>query len=307
VEPALLVSVVVAAYNRSNVLRIALESVRRQTFADWEVRVVGDACTDDSEQVVASLGDPRIHFTNLEHNVGEQSGPNNEGTRQARGRLIAYLGQDDLWLPDHLELGVRMLEKANADFVFSLAVVAYPSGDRRLIGATTTGRYEPWVFTVPSTWLMRRDAVVEVGGWRSALELHTAPQEDLLARLYAAGKRMVSLPALTVVKLNSTEWPNTYRGRDATPQEAYARRILDEPDFRERELTQISILYSTERTRPAPLRQHATLAARDAVKRIFIARGLPPYAMYDRLRFRRRGGVIDDLRAKRGLEPLDHC
>src|SRR3954449_1280859 len=97
------VSIVVATYNRSNVLELAIASARAQTFTDWEMHVVGDACTDDSEQVVASFADPRIHWTNLPVNHGDQSGPNNHGVERSRGRYVAFLNQDDLWFPDHLE------------------------------------------------------------------------------------------------------------------------------------------------------------------------------------------------------------
>lgn len=81
-----LVSVIVATYERSNVLRLTIECVLRSSFADWELLVIGDACTDDSSEVVASFCDPRISFTNLARNVGEQSGPNNAGCAMARGR-----------------------------------------------------------------------------------------------------------------------------------------------------------------------------------------------------------------------------
>ena len=67
-------------YNRSNVLRYAIESVLAQTVSDWEMIVIGDACTDDTAEVVESFGDGRIRFHNLDQNVGEQSGPNNVGT-----------------------------------------------------------------------------------------------------------------------------------------------------------------------------------------------------------------------------------
>jgi glycosyltransferase involved in cell wall biosynthesis len=71
-----------------------------QTLADWELIVVGDRCTDDTEVVVRGFPDPRIRFVNLERNFGEQSVPNNEGVRLAQGRFIAYLNHDDLWLPE---------------------------------------------------------------------------------------------------------------------------------------------------------------------------------------------------------------
>jgi len=66
------ISVVIATYNRSRALGYAIESVLGQTFADWELIVVGDACTDDTAEVVARYveADPRVRFVNLEHNWG---------------------------------------------------------------------------------------------------------------------------------------------------------------------------------------------------------------------------------------------
>ncbi len=92
-----LVSIITATYNRSNVLCYAIDSVLRQTVTDWELLVIGDACTDDTEQIVAAIGDPRVRFFNLEKNVGEQSGPNNAGVRLAHGKSLAFLNHDDLW------------------------------------------------------------------------------------------------------------------------------------------------------------------------------------------------------------------
>src|SRR5687768_2420846 len=81
-----LVSVVIATYNRARVLAHAIESVRRSSLTDWELLVVGDHCTDETSEVVASFSDERITYINLPYNVGEQSGPHNEGISRARGR-----------------------------------------------------------------------------------------------------------------------------------------------------------------------------------------------------------------------------
>ena len=96
-----LVSVIIATFNRSNVLKIALQTLRWQTYEHWEAWVIGDCCTDDTEAVVASFNDDRIHFYNLPENFGEQSGPNNEGVSphsrcqrmgvQSRSHLIQLL------------------------------------------------------------------------------------------------------------------------------------------------------------------------------------------------------------------------
>src|SRR5918911_3354227 len=99
-----LVTVIIPTYNWSSVLPYSVGSALRQTLTDFEVLVVGDGCTDDSEAVVGSFGDERLRWVNLPTNTGHQSGPNNEGLRRARGELIAYLGHDDLWLPHHLSV-----------------------------------------------------------------------------------------------------------------------------------------------------------------------------------------------------------
>ena len=109
------VSVIIATYQRPQVLRRAIESVRASTTADWEVVVVGDACTDDTEAVVRRFGDRRIRFSNLERNFGEQSGPNNAGgvqsTDSAPSVLINAVDRAyDYVDPDHYRLPVESPE-----------------------------------------------------------------------------------------------------------------------------------------------------------------------------------------------------
>ena len=74
-----LISVIVATYNSRATLACALDSVRRQDFQNFDVWVVGDACTDGSHEVVEALGDPRFHWINRETNSGTQSAPNADG------------------------------------------------------------------------------------------------------------------------------------------------------------------------------------------------------------------------------------
>src|SRR3954451_23971110 len=104
------VSIVVAAYNRSNVLELAIASALAQTCEDWEMLVVGDACTDDSKHVVKSFRDDRIGWAHLPVNHGNRSGPNNHGVERSTARYVAFLNQDDLWFPDHLERSLALLE-----------------------------------------------------------------------------------------------------------------------------------------------------------------------------------------------------
>jgi len=83
-----LVTVIIPTFNWSTVLPYCVGSVLRQTYQNFEVLVIGDGCTDDSGVVVTAVGDARVRWVNLPANSGHQSGPNNEGLRQARGEFI---------------------------------------------------------------------------------------------------------------------------------------------------------------------------------------------------------------------------
>ena len=88
-----------------------MRSVLAQRYDNLELLVVGDGCTDNTEETVRSFRDPRVRWIGLAENSGGQSVPNNAGIEAARGEIIAYLGHDDLWLRDHLLWLVAALEK----------------------------------------------------------------------------------------------------------------------------------------------------------------------------------------------------
>jgi len=125
--------------------RCALTSVFGQTYTDYEVWVVEDCCTGESEQIMASFGGPRLHWFNLPQRVGSQSGPNNEELRRAQGKYVAYLGHDDLWLPWRLENLVTTKEYANAGFTHALTAIPRPNRSVEFVGAlnatTSCGRH----------------------------------------------------------------------------------------------------------------------------------------------------------------------
>ena len=66
------VTVVIPTFNWSTVLPYSIGSVLRQTFADFELLVIGDGCTDDSEAVVRAVGDARVRWLNLPRNTGQE-------------------------------------------------------------------------------------------------------------------------------------------------------------------------------------------------------------------------------------------
>jgi glycosyltransferase involved in cell wall biosynthesis len=228
------VTVIIAAYNCSHTLSCALSTVLGQTFTDFEVWVVGDCCTDDSEQIVAGFGDLRVHWFNLPQRTGSQSGPNNEGLRRARGEYIAYLGQDDLWFPWHLESLLATMEKSNADSVNGMIAIMRPGRAAEGIGAPganfTQGRSIP-----PSGWLHRRQIIEKSGLWPVPSRLTSGVDFIFQRRAFLAGCRFSGTGQLTVVKFPSPAW-KTYLRSENHPQPSYLARMQNDSTVLHREL-----------------------------------------------------------------------
>jgi glycosyltransferase involved in cell wall biosynthesis len=116
-------SVIIPVYNRAAALARALESVRAQTCQDFEIVVVDDGSADDPRTIVERLGDPRIRFIRQDNKGGGAA--RNTAIDHARGRFIAPLDSDDIFLPQHL---ARM--KALLDGTSNLAGYARMRVDR---------------------------------------------------------------------------------------------------------------------------------------------------------------------------------
>src|SRR5262249_15991747 len=226
------VTIVIPTYNWSSVLPFSIGSARRQTFADFELLVIGDGCTDDSARVVEGIGDERIRWINLSTNVGHQSGPNNEGLRQARGRLVAYLGHDDLWLPHHLECLLRAID-GGADLAFGLTAMVRPDG-RKIELAPSRLRYTAGAWLPPTSVLHRRTVIEEVGGWRHPREIAVDAEADLWRRVYDGGHRIEAVSRLTALKFPAVWRKNVYAERPHHEQAEWFERGRCETDLESR-------------------------------------------------------------------------
>ncbi len=102
-----LISVVIPTYNHAHFLDKALQSVRQQTYTNWEALVVDNHSQDNTDEVIAALDDPRIRLLKI-HNDGVIAASRNLGIREARGEWIAFLDSDDCWYPAKLETFARV-------------------------------------------------------------------------------------------------------------------------------------------------------------------------------------------------------
>ena len=230
-----LVSVVVATYNASHLLAHAMRSVLASTFEDWELIVVGDACSDDSEAVAREVF-PEVRWANLEVNSGYQSAPNNEGIRMARGRYIALLNQDDLFLPDHLQVCVQAAEETGADLVWTPCALADPmaeddlrSGDWRfrLYGVPPSNEYSPFISYRASSWFFRRELFEQIGPWRSSDEMYVLPSQEWLYRAARQGAQLRLVSRITVLLFDSGKRKDSYSSQSSPEHEFFAEAMRD--------------------------------------------------------------------------------
>lgn len=102
-------SVVIPAYNAGRFLPTTLGSVYRQTVQDFEIVVVNDGSTDNTEEILKGEQDPRLRFITREN--GGECVARNRGIKEARGKYIALLDADDAWRPNHLEIVLKYIQK----------------------------------------------------------------------------------------------------------------------------------------------------------------------------------------------------
>jgi len=302
-QSAPVVSVIVATYNSAATLRSTLGSLVLQDFHDFEAWIIGDACSDDSEDVVRSFHDARLHWRNLAANSGSQSVPNNEGLWLARGRFVAYLGHDDLWFPWHLSGLLAAAEKANVDFAVATCLMLRPDGLHEVTGPIGHGRSHADQYTPPSSWLHRRDVAQRIGNWRDPETLGYGVELDFQRRAALAGVGFDEVSRVSVLKFPSSWWHNYVPGQ-AHPQPDYLRRIEDGPLPLERELLQdlvASYARDENGARPMPELRRAVAALLRGIADGYGRDRWPMsrYMFWRQQRFRRRD------RPRRGLPPLE--
>jgi glycosyltransferase involved in cell wall biosynthesis len=124
------VTVVIPTFNRGAVVGRAIGSVLAQTCQDWELIVVDDCSTDGTEQVVKGFSDDRIKY--IRHDRNRRGGAaRNTGIRCARGKYVAFLDDDDEWLPEKLEKELEFFRHSDPEvgLVYSGMIISDEHGN----------------------------------------------------------------------------------------------------------------------------------------------------------------------------------
>ena len=171
------VSALIASFNYGAYIAEAIESVLRQTYADWELVIVDDGSTDDTAQAVeAYLDDPRVRYLRQE-NCGQPCAKN-AAVAASQGSLIAFLDADDAWRPSKLERQVALFD---ADADLGVAYTGRQFMDRHGIPGCVEHRVmvrglvlgEALRRTIPpfSSAMVQRAVLDDVGGFNETLPL----------------------------------------------------------------------------------------------------------------------------------------
>lgn len=185
------VSILIPCYSAEQWIGQAVESALNQTYPNKEVIVVDDGSTDGSLEVIKSFGD-RIRW---------ETGPNRGGNvarnqllELSTGEWLQYLDADDYLLPDKIEKQSKFLsEVPQADIIYSPSIFEYCEGDNPCQEMLTIPEpHDPWILLtrwyLPQTGspLWRKQAIVDVGGWKVAQPC--CQENELYLRLLIAGK-----------------------------------------------------------------------------------------------------------------------
>lgn len=116
----MLVSIIMPSYNAQSFITEAIQSVQSQTYQGWELLITDDCSTDSTCEIVESIAaqDSRITLLRLQKNSGAAVARNNSLSK-AKGRYIAFLDSDDLWLPNKLERQLAFMQENKAGFCFT--------------------------------------------------------------------------------------------------------------------------------------------------------------------------------------------
>ncbi len=115
-----LVSIITPSYNSAKYIAETIQSVQNQTYQNWEMIIVDDGSSDETERVVLSIiqNDNRIQFYKLSQNSGPAVA-RNTGIEKASGDFMTFIDADDIWFPTFIENNIKTIQETGIPFVFS--------------------------------------------------------------------------------------------------------------------------------------------------------------------------------------------
>ena len=194
----ILVSVIMPAYNASNYIQEAIDSVRHQTFTNWELIIIDDGSTDDTSSIILNNINLDSRIKGLYQKNGKPGKARNLGIENAGGSYIAFLDADDIWLPEKLEIQLEEIKKQNVDLVFSDAFIFHDdnpldkSNKMNTVRAVLEGDEALKLFLknnrIPTlTVLVKKEIIKLVNGFTEKAEIPLAEDYHLWLKMLIKG------------------------------------------------------------------------------------------------------------------------
>jgi glycosyltransferase involved in cell wall biosynthesis len=188
-----LVSILIPCYNAAGSICECIQSALDQTYPEKEILVLDDGSTDDSRDRIRAIGN-KIKWASQSNQGGNPA--RNTLLQQARGKWIQYLDADDILFPDKIVRQVDVLQNDPAiDMIYSPIIAERHSrGNMTREEHKIPESHDPWdllaSWRFPQTGgvLWRKEAVIDVGGWKESLEC--CQEHELYSRMMMAGKKL---------------------------------------------------------------------------------------------------------------------
>lgn len=212
------VSVVIPTYNRAELLARSVESVQRQTYRKWEIIIVDDCSTDDTEQIVKDFEDYRIRYIRNEKNLGAGAS-RNRGVELARYKYIAFQDSDDVWRCDKLEKQMEYMSiHYEYDMVYCSFLKHYSDGNEIIVPNRQTGNRQGDMRTTllinnmigTPTILIKKECFMICGGFDE--ELRSIEDWDFVVR--ASEKSLIGFIEDVLVDAYETQGSISYDGAE---------------------------------------------------------------------------------------------
>ncbi|MGB5218014.1 MAG: glycosyltransferase family A protein [Smithella sp.] len=203
----MIVSAIIPTFNRAHLIKHTIESIANQTYPDIEIIIVDDGSTDNTSSVVSALSSEYcnrpIHYFNKAN--GGCASARNYGLKHAKGDFIAFLDDDDYWMPDAIASLVFALVNSKADFVYSPSIEKYPNGAEIINYPCSAGAPENFSIehfkntnTRSGSILYKRDIFKVVNGFDEAFKYNE--DSDFLQRVAINFKATYSQNPTVVVR-----------------------------------------------------------------------------------------------------------
>ncbi|MGB3405551.1 MAG: glycosyltransferase [Microcoleaceae cyanobacterium] len=196
-----LISVIIPVYNAQKTIQATIESVLQQTFPDFELIIINDGSTDQTDSILRQYTDSRISiYTNSRQGAAVSR---NQGFQQSNGEYIAFLDADDLWTVDKLESQLKAL-KDHPEMTVSYSWTDYidEAGNKLYSGSYLALNGDIYSKLLVRNFLengsnpmIKRQALIDIGGFDESLE--GGQDWDLYLRL-AAKYQFIAVPTVQI-------------------------------------------------------------------------------------------------------------